>query len=227
MKHSISKLQMADLPEIIPVFPLCGALLLPGGRLPLSISKPADLGMVDEVLATPGRFMGLIQRKEAHIRRFENIEDNTLLCLYSVGSVGHISNFSQTEDGRTLITLDGVIRFRIIEEVENTPHCRCRVSYAEFGEDLEAPGVVRFDRIQLITLLRRYFKDRGFAADWETVNSCADEKLVNTLSMICPLGAQQKQVLLEARDIGIRGDVLSQLLQLENSRIHRMSHDGH
>ncbi|MCG8621591.1 MAG: LON peptidase substrate-binding domain-containing protein [Proteobacteria bacterium] len=220
---------MADLPEIIPVFPLCGALLLPGGRLPLNISEPANLDMIADVLATPGRLIGMIQRKEPHIRRFENIEENTLSCLYPIGCVGRISSFAETGDGRNLITLDGIIRFRIIEEVDDTPYCRCCVSYAEFEKDLQSPEVVRFDRLQLVTLLKRYFNDNGFAADWETVNACADEKLVNTLAMICPLGVQEKQVLLEARDTGIRGDVLSQFLQLENSRISRESpsHDGH
>ena len=229
MKPNTHKLATRDLPEIIPIFPLEGALLLPGGRLPLNIFEGRNLDMVADAIATPARLIGMIQQKEAHLCANDGTEaegGQNLQQLYPIGCLGRISSFTETGDGRNLIALDGIIRFRILAEVaSNTRYRKCRVGYDEFAADLEKTDVVRFDRLQLISLMKRYFKDKGFAADWDTVNRCGDEKLVNTLAMICPLGAQQKQVLLEAKDAGVRGDMLSQLLQLEDG--HIISHDQH
>ena len=228
MRRSITQPALAGLPETIPILPLGGALLLPGGRLPLTIFDPANLDMIADVLTTPGRLVGMVQKKEAHIcpPTGTGHKAHCLSRLYPVGCMGRISSFAETGDGRSLITLDGVIRFRILGRVgdRHTSYLRCRVAYDEFKRDLHRQGMVRFDRTQLIVLLRRYFKDHGFTADWETLYACGDEKLVNTLAMICPLGVQQKQVLLEAKNAGVRGDALSQLLQLEDEDA---THDGH
>ncbi len=205
-------MDVEDLPDEFPIFPLTGALLLPGGRLPLNIFEPRYLAMVEDSLAS-GRMFGMVQpdKRLAH-------GDNGP-GLYRTGCLGRLSSFSETDDGRFLITLTGLIRFTIIEEVE--PHHgyrRVRGAFAAFAEDLAEiesghPTVV-LDRPQLLTALRRYFAHAGVEANWDAIETMPDHALVVTLCMACPFDPEEKQALLEARDPTQRARALLALLEI-------------
>jgi len=211
MKRNALEPDLQDLPKTIPIFPLNGALLLPGGRLPLNIFEPRYLAMVADALQSSHRLIGMIQTNDA------NTQDELQPMLYSVGCVGKISSFEETPDGRYLISLDGLIRFKMTKELEmKDGYRRASVEYGNFIRDLEtAPPKINRDR--LLSALRLYFDAKGFTADWDAIKTCESEKLVTTLSMICPLGFQDKQALLEAANTGARADMLSTLLEMENS----------
>ena len=214
MKRNALEPDIQELPTEIPVFPLNGALMLPGGKLPLNIFEPRYLNLVRDVLKTPYRVFGMIQSNTAAS------QDEMNPLLYSIGCLGRISSFEETSDGRFLISLDGLVRFRVREELEmRDGYRRIAVSYNEFIGDLDATEP-EINRDRLLTALRSYFDIKGFTADWDAIRKCSSEKLVTTLAMICPLEAQDKQALLEASDTSGRCDILATLLEMENS-----SHD--
>jgi Lon protease-like protein len=198
-----------ELPAEIAVFPLSGALLLPGARLPLNIFEPRYLAMTQDSLAA-GRMFGMIQ-PEAGAPRGE-----TGPGLYRVGCLGRLSSFAETDDGRLLITLTGVIRFRVAEELAmRRGYRRVRPDYAAYRDDLDLgippPGV---DRARLIGALRPFFRARGIEANWEAVEQTSDEMLVLTLCMVCPFEAPEKQALLEAPAPAERAEMLIALLEI-------------
>jgi hypothetical protein len=202
--------RLADLPEEIAVFPLTGALLLPQGRLPLNIFEPRYLAMALDSLAN-GRMFGMVQ-PDARAPR-----GATGPGTYRIGCLGRLSSFSETEDGRLLITLTGLVRFRIAEELPLAPggYRRVRADYAGFAADLaveEAPAAL--DRAELLSALRPYFRARGIEANWEAVEQTADAMLVTTLSMVCPFDAPEKQALLEAPDAQERARMLVTLMRM-------------
>ncbi len=204
---------LSDLPEEFPVFPLTGALLLPGGRLPLNIFEPRYLAMIEDSLAA-GRMFGMVQPdKRLAI-------GDTGPGLYRTGCLGRISSFSETEDGRFLITLSGLIRFTIVEEVEmGRDYRRVRAVYNGFADDLaelEADETAPLDlnRARLIAALRRYFTHAGVDANWEAIDNMPDRALITTLCMACPFDAEEKQALLEARDPTQRAAALLALLEI-------------
>ena len=144
-------------------------------------------------------------------------QDELKPMLYNIGCVGKISSFEETPDGRYLISLDGLIRFNIIEEIEMKDGYRqVNVTYNNFIQDLDLTQP-EIDRQRLLSALKLYFDQKGFTADWDAIKSCESEKLVTTLSMICPLGNQDKQALLEAEDTQLRAETLATLLEMENS----------
>ncbi len=197
------------LPEAIPVFPLPGALLLPRGRLPLNIFEPRYLNMVEDALGA-GRMFGMIQ-PEPGAKRGE-----TGPGLYRVGCLGRLSSFAETEDGRFLITLTGVIRFRVAEELAmGRLYRRVRPDYAPYREDLDLASEPRgIDRAGLLAALRPYFQARGIEANWEAVEQSPDGMLVTTLAMLCPFEPREKQALLEAATPADRAAMLVTLLQM-------------
>ncbi|MFU8776977.1 MAG: LON peptidase substrate-binding domain-containing protein [Roseovarius sp.] len=197
-----------DLPEIIPVFPLAGALLLPRSRLPLHLFEPRYLAMLEDCLKTPGRLIGMIQPN-----RVPGREGGT--GLHSIGCVGRVTQFSETEDGRYMITLTGLSRFRVLEEVEGfTPYRRARVSWAGFERDLglvdSDPGL---DRRAFLRLLARYFEARELQTDWESLKEAEDELLINSLSMLLGFEPEDKQALLEAPSLSTRRETLVTLME--------------
>ncbi len=201
---------LADLPEEIAVFPLAGALLLPQGRLPLNIFEPRYLAMTLDSLAR-GRMFGMVQ-PDTHLPRGE-----TGPTLYQVGCLGRLSSFSETEDGRLLITLTGLIRFRIEKELPlaASGYRRVRADYAAFAADLAAePDGPCYDRAELLTALRPYFGARGIEANWDAVEQSADTQLITTLSMVCPFEVPEKQALLEAPDCAERARILVTLMRM-------------
>ena len=197
----------ADLPDTIPVFPLPGALLLPRSRLPLHIFEPRYLTMLDDVLRTDHRLIGMIQPLGAQV-------DGTP-GLHSIGCVGRLISFSETEDRRYMITLLGVSRFRIREEQEGfTPYRRCAVSWEGFERDLGAAEHDEgFDRDVFFSALRRYFEAEELRTDWESLKEASDEMLINSLSMLCPFEAEDKQALLEAPSLETRRETLVTLIE--------------
>ena len=220
MKRSALEPDLQDLPRTIPIFPLNGALLLPGGRLPLNIFEPRYLAMIADALTSSHRLIGMIQSNEI------DTQDGMPPMIYSTGCVGKISSFEETPDGRNLISLDGLVRFNVVEELEmKDGYRRVNVSYDRFKHDLDVvtPDV---DRDALLKALKKYFDQKGFTADWDAIRSCDSEKLVTTLSMICPFGVQDKQALLEADTVTTRALTLTALLEMENSQLSFNNSEG-
>jgi Lon protease-like protein len=200
--------QRFDLPEIIPVFPLPGALLLPRARLPLHLFEPRYLAMLEDALKTRERLIGMVQPN-----RVPGREGGT--GLHRIGCVGRVTQFSETEDGRYMITLTGLSRFRIAEEVEGfTPYRRARVGWDGFARDLGPaetdPG---FERERFMNLLSRYFNARALETDWESLQQADDELLINSLSMLLGFEPEEKQALLEAPSLETRRETLVTLLE--------------
>ena len=198
-----------ELPTEFPIFPLPGALLLPGGKLPLNIFERRYLAMIDDALAS-GRVIGMIQPDELRPGT------PTGPALYRVGCLGRISSFSESEDGRYLVTLTGVIRFTIAVELESQRgYRRVRAELGRFRADLASPpATASIDREGLIGALRAYFSTRGFDANWDVINDMADDMLVVTLAMVCPFDPAEKQALMEAPDLADRASTLLTLLQM-------------
>jgi Lon protease-like protein len=197
----------ADLPETIPVFPLPGALLLPRARLPLHIFEPRYLAMLDDTLKTSHRLIGMIQPYE--------VPGTGEKRLHSIGCAGRLTGFSETEDGRYMVTLSGVSRFRVQREIEGfTPYRRCEVSWDGFARDLGKPEQdAGFDRALLLGALSRFFESRGLKTDWDAMAEADDELLINSLSMLCPFSPEDKQALLEAPSLETRRETLVTLIE--------------
>ena len=196
-----------DLPAILPVFPLTGVVLLPRGQLPLNVFEPRYLAMVDAALAG-SRLIGMIQPTEH--------EEKTLKPeLSSVGCAGRITAYRETDDGRYLITLTGICRFRWVEElVTDTAFRQVRADFARFAGDLAMAEDAEFPRDRLLTALKLYLSRRDMKADWQSVMNAPAETLVNALSMLCPFEPTEKQALLEARGWEERVAILVALLEI-------------
>ncbi|HEX9858868.1 MAG TPA: LON peptidase substrate-binding domain-containing protein [Paracoccaceae bacterium] len=197
----------ADLPDTIPVFPLPGALLLPRARLPLHIFEPRYLAMLDDVMKTKTRLIGMIQPREVP----NGIEKR----LQAIGCAGRLTGFSETEDGRYMITLSGVSRFRVVQEVQGfTPYRRCSVDWTPFARDLGgAEEDCEFQREGFLALLGRYFAAMQLSSDWGSLKEAEEELLINSLSMLCPLTPEDKQALLEAPSLQTRRETLVTLME--------------
>ena len=201
----------ADLPQVIPVFPLDGALLLPGGELPLQIFEPRYLNMVDDVMGGD-RMIGMIQTRPGG--------DRARPLLADVGCLGRITSFAETSDGRYLITLTGVCRFEPGEELAlRLPYRQVKANYEAFEIDLArnetaiaAPGA----RDRFARALKRYLNRRDLDIDWETASAAPLEALVNSLAMGLPFEVQEKQALLQAANLEARFDVLTTLLEIDS-----------
>jgi Lon protease-like protein len=198
-------LTAADLPDTIPVFPLPGALLLPRARLPLHIFEPRYLAMLDDTMKTSQRLIGMIQP----------LEGRGADRLHAIGCAGRLTAFSETEDGRYMITLSGVSRFRVKEEVTGfAPYRRCDVSWAGFERDLGSPEAdTGFERGEFFEILARYFDAQGLSTDWGSLKEAEDELLINSLSMLCPFEPEDKQALLEAPSLTTRRETLVTLIE--------------
>jgi Lon protease-like protein len=201
----------ADLPEVIPVFPLPGALLLPRGQMPLNIFEPRYLAMVDDALRDGYRLIGMIQPDGAHPGPEQRPN------LYKVGCVGRITQLAETGDGRYLLQLTGVARFRIEEELAvATAYRQCRVSFLPYLDDFVARrGEEDVDREALLKALTDFLKANDLKADWEGIENAPNEALVNALAMMSPYGSAEKQAMLEAPDLKTRAEILVAVTQIE------------
>ena len=207
------------LPRVIPVFPLTGVLLLPGGRLPLNIFEPRYLAMIRAALGEEYRMIGMIQPREP------DPEDNrgTGLAmrrgvnplLYGVGCAGRITAFGETEDGRYLLTLSGVCRFQIAEELpQKDGYRRVLADYHRFRRDLDEENDATVDRRRLMAALKIYFDHRQIEADWKAIDGAPDDRLVTSLAMSCPFAPSERQALLEAPTLTERADAMITLLEM-------------
>ena len=197
-----------DVPELIPVFPLVRVLLLPRAQLPLNVFEPRYLAMVDAVLAGD-RVIGMVQPAEGH-------EEADVPELAPIGTAGRLVSFAETPDGRYLITLIGICRFKIeAETTAGTAYRTCRIACKPFAHDLEPNlGESAVDRERLLELLRAYLDARALEVDWEEVHGSTTESLVNALSILSPYGPAEKQALLEAPDLGTRAEILIALTEM-------------
>ncbi|HCP01285.1 MAG TPA: peptidase S16 [Rhodospirillaceae bacterium] len=193
------------LPGELPLFPLNGALLLPRGAMPLNIFEPRYLAMVDAALAGL-RMIGIIQPATDGTVGLSSPNGTD---LYRIGCAGRITGFQETGDGRYLIELCGVCRFGISEELEqHNGYRRVRPDFGAFIGDLEPNENQEIERNRLLNALKAYFEQQDISADWEALVKTTDERLVTTLSMVCPFDSAEKQVLLEADDIAQRCKLL-------------------
>ena len=203
--------RIADLPQLIPVFPLDGALLLPGGELPLQIFEPRYLNMVDDAMAGD-RVIGMVQTRGGSRARPK---------LSDVGCLGRITSYAETSDGRYLITLTGLCRFETGEELDlRLPYRQVRAKYDLFGDDLgddDDAEVSEDARSRFAAALKRYLKRRELDIDWETAHDAPLEALVNSLCMGLPFEPAEKQAFLEAPDLTGRFEVLTTLLEIDAS----------
>jgi uncharacterized protein len=201
----------ADLPEIIPVFPLAGALLLPRGQMPLNIFEPRYLQMVDDSLRDGHRLIGMIQPDVTHSN------DSDRPSLFKVGCVGRITQLAESGDGRYILELTGVSRFTITEEMSvSTPYRQCRVDYFPFIDDFTArKGEEDVDRQGLLNALTNFLKANRLKVDWEGIESAPNEALVNALAMMSPYGPAEKQALLEAPNLKTRAEILIAVTEMD------------
>ena len=203
----MSESDQAALPQILPIFPLTGVLLLPRGRLPLNIFEPRYLAMTRAALAGE-RLIGMVQPSDPRVAG-----DNPL--VYPTGCAGRVTSFSETDDGRFLIALTGISRFRIREELPLLEGYRRVVpEWSEFAGDLQSEDEPDFDRDRLLRGLRAYFQHHQMQADWDAITSVPGERLVTSIAMICPFEPSEKQALLEAPDLEERARLLTAIVEM-------------
>jgi uncharacterized protein len=191
------------LPLVLPIFPLSGAVLLPRAQLPLNIFEPRYLAMTRDALATH-KCIGMIQPNT----------ESTPAAVFSIGCVGKISSHKTTDDGRIVLTLTGIMRFRVEREfIADTAYRQVHASYAGFEQDLTEPTTLHPERRStLMENLSAYLEAKGLGADWTAVEAAGDETVVSALAMLCPFSAAEKQALLEAHDLPARVETLITLL---------------
>ncbi len=197
------------LPETLPIFPLAGVLLLPHGQLPLNIFEPRYLAMISEA-QSGARLIGMVQP----VRPEE--DGGASPPVYLMGCAGRITAFEETDDGRFLITLTGLCRFDIVEELplaDGGFRLVC-ADYQRFAADLDEPAESKVDRKRLLLALDAFFKQQGYEADWETVEGASNESLITTLAMTCPFAPSEKQALLEAMNTEARAEIVTTLMEM-------------
>jgi len=198
---------LTDLPDIVPIFPLSGVLLFPRWSLPLNIFEPRYLNMIDDAMSG-GRIIGMIQ---------SNGGDRVHPTLAATGCAGRITSYSETDDGRYLISLTGICRFGVKLELDvDTPYRQVHADWEHFAQDLISPPDSTLpERLMLINSLKRYTQINSMEVDWEAVENAPMETLINALSAGCPFGTQEKQALLEASTVADRAQTLITLLDMD------------
>ena len=202
----------AVLPDTLPIFPLTGVLLLPRGRLPLNIFEPRYLAMTRDALGGE-RLIGMVQPNEPQQDNRGGGAMNP--PVYPIGCAGRITSFSETDDGRYLVTLTGVSRFRIRDELPLlSGYRRVVAEWQPFAHDVDTPSGTEFDRDRFIRGLKGFFTQRQISADWEAIEKAAGEHLINSIAMLCPFAPSEKQALLEAPDLDERARLLIALVEM-------------
>ena len=198
---------ITELPNKLAIFPLTGAVLFPQTQLPLNIFEPRYLHMIDEVLSSPDRIMGMIQ---PNISKNDPNSKN----LKKVGCAGRISSFSETGDGRYLVTLTGLIRFEVNNELDTTTQYRQAITnYDNYKEDLLPANVENIDRKSLLILIKKYLEQRNLLIDWEIIEQSPTEQLINYSGVLVPFEPEEKQLLLETKSLFDRCKTLESLFQ--------------
>ena len=208
-----------DLPRVIPVFPLTGILLLPDGKLPLNIFEPRYLAMVRDALADEHRLIGMVQPREPDPSDNQGPADMAAVleqpAIYTTGCAGRITAFNESDDGRYMITLSGIIRFDVAEEMTlRDGYRRVLADYHRFRGDLSAQAESDINRDRLLGVVRQYFEQQDIKASWETVEATPNDRLVTSLAMTCPFGPNERQALLEANDLTARAEMVITLLEM-------------
>jgi Lon protease-like protein len=206
-----------QLPDTLPIFPLSGVLLLPGGKLPLNIFEPRYLAMIFDALAGH-RMIGMVQPVQPGGYAGDGLPtDDGRPKVHKVGCAGRIVSFNETEDGRLLLALSGVCRFEVGRELELAQSGYRRVSsiFSPYRADLEqGDEVVELDRERLMAALAAFFRGKNLSTDWDAVKQAADGNLVTSLSMVLPFGPVEKEALLEAADTTARAKLLVAFLEM-------------
>jgi uncharacterized protein len=202
-----------ELPTVLPIFPLAGVLLLPRGELPLNVFEQRYIAMVDDALRGE-RIIGMIQPDP------ERGMGPAAPTLFSTGCAGRITQFAETGDGCCLITLTGIARFKLAEEITAiTPYRQCRADFGPFLIDFSPrAGEDQVDRAAVLRTLRAFAETNHLQIDWNSINSAPNEVLVNALSMMSPCSPKEKQALLEAQDLKVRADVLVAITEMDLAR---------
>ncbi|WP_439544491.1 LON peptidase substrate-binding domain-containing protein [Hyphomicrobium sp.] len=203
----------ADLPPRIPLFPLRGAILLPGSTLPLNIFEPRYLEMIEDVMSG-SRMLGMIQPVGSDA---QESPPERQVELRRIGGAGRITSYQELDDGRLAIAVTGISRFEIVGEAETGKSYRAAsVSYDRFASDLTRGfGEERIDRVRLIGVLRSYLTENNLQTDWAVIDRAPSEYLINALCVMCPYGPEEKQALLEASDLKTRAEVLVALAEMD------------
>jgi uncharacterized protein len=201
----------AELPEVIPVFPLPGALLLPRGQMPLNIFEQRYLAMVDDAFRDGHRLIGMIQPDAVHSR------DENKPSLFKIGCVGRITQLAESGDGRYILELTGISRFEVVEELSVlTPYRQCKVDYFPYVDDFTArKGEEDVDRDALLVTLGDFLKVNNLKVDWDGIHKAPNEALVNALAMMSPYGPPEKQAMLEAPDLKTRAEILIAITEMD------------
>ncbi len=195
-----------DLPNILPVFPLSNFIIFPRTTVPLNIFEPRYIQMIDQSMQS-NRIIGMVQPKKTGELKKPDLHD--------VGCAGKITSFNETDDGRFLIILSGICRFKIINEVDNSNLFReCDVKYDDFFNDLEEKSdEIKFSDLRLIFQnLKGLFKKQGYEINWKEIEKQSLDQTINTLSMASPFSLEEKQVLLESKDLNVRKEKLEEIL---------------
>lgn len=202
------KIAASDLPGELPIFPLPGALLLPAGRLPLNIFEPRYVNMIVDALQSPTRMIGMMQPLDG-----ESMDDDA--PLYQIGCAGRISSFVETEDGRILITLHGICRFKT-EHVTLTDrgYRKAGIDWKPYLDDMVPIDEMSIDRQNLLDNLKVYLKHIKMPADWDVIENAPNYVLINSLAMVCPFECKEQQALLEAQTLCERARVMNCLLKM-------------
>lgn len=208
-----------DLPRVIPVFPLTGILLLPDGQLPLNIFEPRYLSMVRDALADEYRVIGMVQPRQPNpddnLGPADMATTNDQPEIYKTGCAGRITAFSESDEGRYMLTLSGICRFDIAEEMTlRDGYRRVLADYHRFRGDLSVQADAEVDRDRLLGVVKQYFQQQGIQASWETVEATPNTRLVTSLAMTCPLDPNERQALLEAADLTTRAEMVITLLEM-------------
>lgn len=195
-----------DLPSQLPIFPLEGVLLLPRGQLPLNIFEPRYLSMINDAMSSH-RMIGMVQ--------FYDHGGDKGNGIFKIGCAGRITQFQETEDGRYLVTLTGVCRFNVAEELDKIKgYRRARADWSAFKSDMDKIDCLGIDRSRLTGLLKEYFTINGLSMDWDLIDAIADDSLMTALAMICPLSCAEKQALLEAPCCKERASLFVNMLEM-------------
>ena len=207
MEFKISKftIEINNLPTDLPVFPLQGALLLPGGVLPLNIFEPRYIQMVKDTLATNHRLI---------VMTLPLPEKSNGSEIYKLACAGKLISFEETLDGRFLISLSGIMRCRLLDTLEEKGgYRRMKVDFTDYLDDMR-PNDIKIERNGFFKTLRSYFDMKGLSADWKAIEKCEDEKLITTLAMLCPFSDAEKQTLMEANSLNERAKLMKVILEM-------------
>ena len=204
----------ADLPRTMAIFPLTGALLVPGGRMPLNIFEPRYLAMIRHALSQPDRLIGMVQPKQRGVER--KLDPGAQPDVESVGCAGRIIAFEETDDGRYQVTLSGLIRFKTRAELPRAAGGFRLVEpdFAPFAADIAERDFSLTGRARFIATLKGYFETRSATVDWKAIDAMGDRQLVISLAMLCPFSPDEKQALLECGDLVELGEMLLALFEL-------------